>query len=46
MDFDLTDEQSLIKEQLDRLLADRYGFEQRRKYMASAEGWSADMWGA
>lgn len=44
MDFDLTEEQSLIKDQLDRLLADRYGFEDRRKYMASSEGWSADMW--
>ncbi len=44
MDFDLTDEQSLIKEQLDRLLADNYGFEQRQKYARAAEGWSADMW--
>jgi len=45
MDFDLTDEQSLIKDQLDRLLADNYGFEQRQKYARSAEGWSTDMWG-
>lgn len=44
MDFDLTEEQSLIKDQLDRLLKDRYGFEDRKKYMASAEGWSTDMW--
>jgi pimeloyl-CoA dehydrogenase small subunit len=44
MDFDLTEEQSLIKDQLDRLLSDRYGFEERKRYMASAEGWSTDMW--
>jgi len=44
MDFDLTEEQSLIKDQLDRLLSDRYGFEDRRKYMASPEGFSTDMW--
>lgn len=44
MDFDLTEEQSLIKDQLDRLLSDRYGFEDRRKYMASAEGFGTDMW--
>ncbi len=44
MDFDLSEEQSLLKESVERLLADRYGFEERRSYMASAEGWSADMW--
>ncbi|MCR5858565.1 acyl-CoA dehydrogenase family protein [Mesorhizobium sp. J428] len=46
MDFDLTEEQSLIKDQLDRLLKDRYGFEERKKYMAAPEGFSPDMWSA
>ncbi len=46
MDFDLTEEQSLIKDQLDRLLSDRYGFEERKRYMRSAEGYSPDMWSA
>jgi len=46
MDFDLTEEQSLIRDQLDRLLTDRYGFEARQKYMRSAEGFSPDMWAA
>ena len=32
MDFDLTDEQRLLKESVDRLLADRYAFEDRRRY--------------
>lgn len=44
MDFDLSEEQSMLKDAIDRLLADRYGFEARRGHMESAEGWSADMW--
>lgn len=45
MDFDLTEEQSILKDSLDRLLAEQYGFEQRRRIMASPEGFSAGMWG-
>ena len=44
MDFDLTDEQRLLKDSVDRLIADRYGFDQRKKYMAEASGFSAAMW--
>lgn len=44
MDFDLTEEQSILKDSLDRLLAANYGFEQRKRAMASPEGWSAEMW--
>lgn len=44
MDFDLTEEQSILKDSLDRLLADTYGFEERKHHMASAEGWSAEAW--
>jgi pimeloyl-CoA dehydrogenase small subunit len=44
MDFDLTDEQRLLKESVDRLLADHYQFEQRRKYMAEPDGWSQELW--
>lgn len=44
MDFDLTEEQSILKDSLDRLLAAHYGFEERRRIMASPEGFSADMW--
>ena len=32
MDFDLSEEQRLLKESLDRLIGDRYGFEQRKTY--------------
>src|SRR6516225_3170912 len=44
MDFDLTEEQRLLKESLDRLLADRYAFEQRRGYGENPEGWSRELW--
>jgi alkylation response protein AidB-like acyl-CoA dehydrogenase len=45
MDFDLTEEQSILKDSLDRLLAAHYGFEQRRAIMAAPEGFSGEMWG-
>lgn len=44
MDFDLTEEQSILKDSLDRLLADRYGFEERNRHLRSETGWSDDMW--
>src|SRR5215471_10193054 len=44
MDFELTDEQRLLRESVDRLLADHYGFAQRRGYLAEPEGWSTVMW--
>ncbi|HET7881174.1 MAG TPA: acyl-CoA dehydrogenase [Acetobacteraceae bacterium] len=44
MDFDLTDEQRLLKDSVDRLIADQYQFEQRRKYQAEADGWSQALW--
>src|SRR5215831_7918243 len=44
MDFDLTDEQRLLRESVDRLLADHYGFAQRRGYLAEPEGWSPTLW--
>ncbi|WP_311029770.1 acyl-CoA dehydrogenase family protein [Mesorhizobium koreense] len=45
MDFELSEEQSILKDSLTRLLADNYGFEERKKHMAAPEGWSAGMWG-
>lgn len=44
MDFDLNDEQRLLKDSVDRLLADRYGFEDRRRYAREPDGWSREMW--
>ncbi len=44
MDFDLTEEQRLLKDSIDRLIADQYAFEQRKKYMAESTGWSQAVW--
>src|ERR1700741_4828944 len=44
MDFDLTEEQRLLKESLDRLIGDRYAFEQRKVYAQAPEGWSRELW--
>ena len=45
MDFDLSDEQRLLKDSVDRFIADRYGFEARRKHRAEPDGWSREAWG-
>ncbi len=44
MDFELSDEQRLLRDSVDRLLADHYGFAQRRGYLAESGGWSAALW--
>jgi pimeloyl-CoA dehydrogenase small subunit len=44
MDFDLNDEQRLLKDSVERLLADRYDFESRKKFMAEPEGFSRELW--
>ncbi len=44
MDFELNDEQRLLKDSVDRLMADRYAFEARKGYAREATGWSADIW--
>jgi pimeloyl-CoA dehydrogenase small subunit len=45
MDFDLSEEQRLLKESVDGLLTDSYDFEQRKKYMKEKGGWSKAVWG-
>ena len=44
MDFDLSDDQRLLRDSVERLIADRYGFEQRRQFAREPEGWSRAMW--
>ena len=44
MDFDLSEEQRLLKESVEGLLKSAYDFEQRKKYMAEKEGWSPAFW--
>src|SRR6201987_2004534 len=45
MDFDLSEEQRLLKESVDGLLTDSYDFEARKKYMKEKGGWSKAVWG-
>ena len=45
MDFDLTDEQRLLSDSINRLLGDRYGFEARKGFRAGPEGWSRNIYG-
>jgi len=44
MDFDLSEEQRLLKESVEGLLKSAYDFEQRKKYMTEKEGWSPAFW--
>ena len=44
MDFDLSEEQRLLKDSVDRLLNDSYDFESRKKYGAEKGGWSRSVW--
>src|ERR1700756_3247175 len=44
MDFDLTEEQRLLKDSVDGLLTDSYDFEARKKYQKEKGGWSKSIW--
>ena len=44
MDFDLSDEQKLVGDNVARLMKDKYGFEQRKAYAASPLGFSEELW--
>src|SRR6188472_569004 len=44
MDFDLSEEQRLLKESVDGLLNDSYDFDARKKYRAEKGGWSKAVW--
>src|SRR5258705_8118696 len=44
MDFDLSEEQRLLKESVDGLLASSYDFDHRRKYRGEKGGWSKSAW--
>lgn len=44
MHFDLTDEQTMLRDSLRRLLSDRYSFEDRKKYMSLEGGYDQAIW--
>jgi len=44
MKFDYSEEQQLVADSVRRFVAQDYGFEARRRIVASPEGWSRDVW--
>ena len=44
MDFNLTEEQVLLRQSVARFLREHYGFEARRSATGSAEGWRPAIW--
>src|ERR1700730_12662650 len=46
MDIQFTEEQELLRGSIQRLLRDQYGFDARRKIVATDAGWSRKHWKA
>jgi alkylation response protein AidB-like acyl-CoA dehydrogenase len=46
MDIQFTEEQELLRGSVQRLLRDQYGFDARRRIVATEEGWSRKHWNA
>jgi pimeloyl-CoA dehydrogenase small subunit len=44
MDFQLSEEQRLLRESVERLFADRYEFESRKRFAQEPGGFSAELW--
>ncbi len=44
MDFELSGEQQMLRDNVARLMKDRYSFEARKGYQARPGGWSEEMW--
>lgn len=44
MDFSYSDEQRMLKDMVDRVVADQYDFDSRTKIVDSETGFSADLW--
>src|SRR5438045_9596484 len=44
MDFDLSEEQRLLKESVEGLLENSYDFDSRKKYAKEKGGWSKAIW--
>ena len=44
MNFNLSDDQRMLQDSIDRLIADRYQFEHRAAYIQQSRGWSEDIW--
>jgi alkylation response protein AidB-like acyl-CoA dehydrogenase len=45
MDFNFSEEQTMIRDSLSRMIREQYDFDSRREIIASDSGWSEKMWG-
>jgi alkylation response protein AidB-like acyl-CoA dehydrogenase len=46
MDFNTTDEQTMLRDSVGRYLADRYDFDSRQKVVKAGTGWNPEVWKA
>ena len=46
MDFNFSEEQSMLRDTVASFLQDKYDFDKRQKLIKSESGWSADIWEA
>ncbi|MFV0645929.1 MAG: acyl-CoA dehydrogenase family protein [Sphingomonadaceae bacterium] len=44
MNFELSDDQRMLKDSVERLVRDKYQFEQRLGYTSAPRGWSDEIW--
>jgi len=44
MDFNFTDEQTMIRDQISRLVREQYDFDTRREVITSDSGWRPEIW--
>ncbi|MEM9668105.1 MAG: acyl-CoA dehydrogenase family protein [Pseudomonadota bacterium] len=44
MDFNFTDEQTMIRDQISRLVREQYDFDTRREAVSSESGWRPEIW--
>ena len=44
MNFELSEEQTMLKDTVERLLSKGYSFQQRQAYAGEADGWSRALW--
>src|SRR5262249_59362076 len=44
MDFELSEEQRLLKDSVERLVANRYDFSARQRFMQEPTGFSRELW--
>jgi pimeloyl-CoA dehydrogenase small subunit len=44
MDFELSEDQRLLMDSVDKVLGDRYDFNARKAYLKEADGWSRALW--